>query len=663
MDPIILSQKSKKWFDAVKNLKDHIDELDLSEQTAIDFLNDAWRTRSFDSDLIREAREMTQILIHNQKLHGANRKIIEWTKELCSTSDLMYTRDAKTYDEVRSALRKTWQESRPKPAPKPNPAPRPNSGATPKPAPRPTTLDPIILAQKAKKWAEGGQFLVNNESYLSNAESQALLYLLTEWQTGKYNQTMPAKAKEMCKIVRDSQKLHTNNRKIIEWTKEICNTAELLYTRDEQTFIQVGVALYKALQENPIVAPQPESKPQPQPQPKPQPQPQPKPNPTPPPPSGNSGYRPTGNNTTSYSGGSRRGGKKKGDIIAKGISWFLTLAIFGWVFYTCSGGGKGETMYSVGDVHLVDSKGKAITTIPGPAKVELLDMEDGKAKIKADGKKGYVDARYIMTADESKRLEYVINHNQALATDFGRKAIHDFITNNPSIVNNPGNWRIYNTSETTVPKAVMQPKPSKSDVREVLAFVVASEGRYQRGVYHLLNNGEIVRVMNQQVPVGDLLSTLTYNGYTGKYDIHYAKDDKIVTPAKIKPTAGNPFLITDISFVTVDGNSGKVISRKVTTQSEYVSPVINYVAKPDGHNKRLLVKVFDPTGKLIRESSSPEDGTYYTTIEHWQIKPKGELTLTGWRNTDKSIAWERSGYRIEIWDGDSMLASGKVTVK
>lgn len=774
MDPLILSQKSKKWFEAVRNLKDHTDELDLSEQTAIDFLNDAWRTRTFDNDLRREAHEMTQILIQNQKLHAANRKIIEWTKELCSTSDLMYTRDAKTYEEVRSALRKTWQESRPKPAPKPNNTPKPTSGSSPKPEPKPNkNLDPIILSQKAKKWVEALQYLLDNADSLSKSEAEALVFLLWQWNEAQFSAALSAKAKEMAKEVRDCQKLHGANRKIIECTKEICNTAELMYTRDADTFRQVSAAIEKALKENPPR--KSESTPKPV------------PDSTPAkikvtgvtfsnndingkvishtlpfntqfvnptisytrvsgsgkvflkyriydpngvilegngspagftiqysfessssgtvmllgygsssgsfykpgtykfelyeggeriystsfniPPAiyttnsnGNSGSSRTNTSTSSGSGKSSGGSKGKSKV-TKFLVYLFIIVFWGWVLYTCSGGGNGETMYSVGDVHLVDSKGNPITTIAGPVEVEVLDIDDGMAKIKANGKEGYVDAKYVVTSDEAERLDYVINKNKSLDTDFGRKAIHDFLTNNPSIVNNPGNWRIYNTTETTFPKAVMQPKPAKSDVQEVLAFVVASEKRYQRGVYHLMKNGDIVRVMNQQVPVGDLLSSLSYIPSTGKYDIHYAKDNKIVSPAKTKPTDSNPFVITDISFVTVDGNTGKTISQKVTKESQYVAPVISYVAEPNVSIKNFLIKVFDPSGKLIKENTSPEDGTYKSVIEHWQIKPKGQLTLLGWRNPDKAVPWDGPGYRMEIWDDTGMLASGTVPVK
>lgn len=141
MDRIILSQKTKRWFDSVKFLKEHKDLMSVEEQTALEFLTEAWRTRPFDSELKNEANEMIGILSSCDVMHGNNRDIITHSKEVRGTAKIMYTQDAATFGEFSEALRKLYGNSRPTPRPTPKPIPKPIPKPTPKPKPTPTPSD------------------------------------------------------------------------------------------------------------------------------------------------------------------------------------------------------------------------------------------------------------------------------------------------------------------------------------------------------------------------------------------------------------------------------------------------------------------------------------------------------------------------------------------
>lgn len=114
MDPIILSQKVKKWIVATKYLKEHAAEMSVQENTALEFLFESWRTCSFSSDLANDAKTMIKILVDSDVLHSSNRDIITYSKEVRATADLMYTRNAATYEEMRKALREGFKEAKPK---------------------------------------------------------------------------------------------------------------------------------------------------------------------------------------------------------------------------------------------------------------------------------------------------------------------------------------------------------------------------------------------------------------------------------------------------------------------------------------------------------------------------------------------------------------------
>lgn len=353
--------------------------------------------------------------------------------------------------------------------------------------------------------------------------------------------------------------------------------------------------------------------------------------------------------------------KKKSNGCVTSIIWLLIIGLISYGAYWFFARTAGETMYTVGNFALVNDDGSLIDSVFGPAEIEFLENNNGVAKIKYNGKKGYIPANLLVTNAELDNLANVINGNTALNTDFGRKALHDFITNNPSVVNNPGNWRVYNNYGHTLPASVMTPKPKAQEVDSVLAFVVSSENRYQRGVYHLMKNGEIKRIMNQEVPFGNLMTRVSYNSKTGKYDISYAKDDKIVTPAgQFSTSPSVPFLITDISLVTVNANN-KETSSKVTKKSEFVAPKISYLSYEKGKTIDLTVKIYDPSGNLVQESTSPAGATYNSSIPN--VSKRGQAILAGWRNLGQTPSWDKSGYRFEIWDNNGMLASCTLKLK
>lgn len=142
MDQIILSQKAKKWLESSRYLKEQKDAMSVEEQTAFEFLAEAWRTRKYDSELATEAAEMIAILVDSDIFHGSNRNIITHSKELRGTAKLMYTNGEATYEEMRAALRKAFGEAKPEPRPRPVPQPKPRP--QPKPQPQPQGAEFVV---------------------------------------------------------------------------------------------------------------------------------------------------------------------------------------------------------------------------------------------------------------------------------------------------------------------------------------------------------------------------------------------------------------------------------------------------------------------------------------------------------------------------------------
>ena len=110
MDKYILQLKVKKWAEACQFLKseDVKNAMDPEEWSAIEILSRKWQTASYSQLMADECGEMIDVLIACDKLHGNNRKIITWSKEFRGIARMMYTTDAETFNQFKSALNELY---------------------------------------------------------------------------------------------------------------------------------------------------------------------------------------------------------------------------------------------------------------------------------------------------------------------------------------------------------------------------------------------------------------------------------------------------------------------------------------------------------------------------------------------------------------------------
>ena len=110
MDKYILQLKVKKWAEACQFLKseDVKNAMDPEEWSAIEILSKKWQTTSYSQLMVDECNEMIEVLIACDKLHSNNRNIITWSKEFRGIARMMYTTDAETFNQFKSALKELY---------------------------------------------------------------------------------------------------------------------------------------------------------------------------------------------------------------------------------------------------------------------------------------------------------------------------------------------------------------------------------------------------------------------------------------------------------------------------------------------------------------------------------------------------------------------------
>ena len=141
-------------------------------------------------------------------------------------------------------------------------------------------MDKILLKQKIGKWNDACRFLKGHQADLSTAEWSAVELLADFWRMRKFDDELVEESKELIATLVAADKLHSNNRDIITWSKEFRGIAKTMYTESAANFAEFQAAMRAFAQEH---APR-QRAPQPQ-QPRPTPPPpRPQPRPTPPPP-------------------------------------------------------------------------------------------------------------------------------------------------------------------------------------------------------------------------------------------------------------------------------------------------------------------------------------------------------------------------------------------
>ena len=244
MDKTLLKQKIAEWEKACDffALPEIVKLLDKDEKEAIVFLSTYWRDKEFDKDA---CQKRIDLLKHCDKLHSSNREIIEKSKTLRGIAQTFYTKDAASFDEFRREL--GWTPSTKKapiPEPKKAPVPTPTPDSTPQ-------HDEALIITNVQKWSRSLQFLKSEEitPQLDTAEITAIELLSDMWRRPSFQPSMKEEAVEMVNVLIASHKLHSNNREIIEQSKNLCAVARKMY-EDKKNFDVYKKALTEYYQKN-----------------------------------------------------------------------------------------------------------------------------------------------------------------------------------------------------------------------------------------------------------------------------------------------------------------------------------------------------------------------------------------------------------------------------
>ena len=222
-DQALFQTKISDWKEVSKYFSDADIKrlLDDKERDSIEFLLSFWRDSEFNPS---ECQPKIDYLKECDKLHPNNREIIEKSKKLRGLAQTFYTKDIETFKQFREAL--GW-----KPTPKPTPTP------TPKQTPTPNSphSDEAMMLLRAEKWVKAYQFLKSEEiiRLLDTQEYTAIEMLGKMWREKRYTIALKEQAEEFIQVLIDSQKLHNNNRDIIEHTKNISSVARYIYSSAE----------------------------------------------------------------------------------------------------------------------------------------------------------------------------------------------------------------------------------------------------------------------------------------------------------------------------------------------------------------------------------------------------------------------------------------------
>ncbi len=230
MDKTLLKQKVAEWEKACSFFAtpDIVKQLDKDENEAIVFLSNFWRDKEFDKEA---CQKRIDLLKHCDKLHSNNREIIEKSKTLRGIAQTFYTKDFASFDEFRKELGWTpGTKKAPIPEPKKAPVPTPKPDSTPQ-------HDEALIATNVQKWSRSLQFLKSEEitPQLDTAEITAIEVLSDMWRRPSFQPDMKEEAADMVKVLISSHKLHSNNREIIEHSKNLCAVARKMYD-DKKNF-------------------------------------------------------------------------------------------------------------------------------------------------------------------------------------------------------------------------------------------------------------------------------------------------------------------------------------------------------------------------------------------------------------------------------------------
>jgi hypothetical protein len=108
-------------------------------------------------------------------------------------------------------------------------------------------MQETIFKLHLKKWKEALAILDTNTSNLHADELEAIGALKNLWRTVSFGSSCTQRVERMVKVLSDADKLHGNNRDIIQASKDFRGVAKEMYTTDAETLEQFRNALQQTM--------------------------------------------------------------------------------------------------------------------------------------------------------------------------------------------------------------------------------------------------------------------------------------------------------------------------------------------------------------------------------------------------------------------------------
>lgn len=104
-----------------------------------------------------------------------------------------------------------------------------------------------IFKMRIKKWEDSIAVLDANADNLRSDEQDAISALKNLWRTVAFGPSCTQRVERLVKVLSDADKLHGNNRDIIQASKDFRGVAKEMYTTDAETLEQFKDAMQRAM--------------------------------------------------------------------------------------------------------------------------------------------------------------------------------------------------------------------------------------------------------------------------------------------------------------------------------------------------------------------------------------------------------------------------------
>lgn len=107
-------------------------------------------------------------------------------------------------------------------------------------------MQETIFKIRFDNWNKAVKALEDNADSLSSSEQDAINTLRNLWRNAQFSADTTRRVERMVKLLSDSDKLHGNNRDIVQASKNLRGVAKVMYATDAETFRQFADAMQKA---------------------------------------------------------------------------------------------------------------------------------------------------------------------------------------------------------------------------------------------------------------------------------------------------------------------------------------------------------------------------------------------------------------------------------